>query len=94
MLRQRGLTLLITAVLMTGAGCETSRTVEHSRTSPDLVAFESCEVLEQNLKAILTAQMRVLLLSLNETGVGFIEDDMADGVPVPSNPGGRLFGYK
>ncbi len=92
MLLQRGLALLITAILMTGAGCDTARKVDRSRTSPDLVAFETCEVLEQNLKANLTEQMRVQLLSLDETGFGFIEDDMAEGVPVPSNPGGRQEG--
>jgi uncharacterized secreted protein with C-terminal beta-propeller domain len=96
MLSQRGLALLIAAIVMTGVGCDTSRKgpqiSERSRTSPDLVAFESCEVLEQNLKANLAEQMRVHLLSLDETGFGFIEDDMAEGVPVPSNPGGRQEG--
>jgi len=96
MFSQRGLALLITAVVMTSAGCDTARKVpyisERNRTSPDLVAFETCEVLEQNLKANLTEQMRVHLLSLNEMGYGFIEDDMAEGGPVPSNPGGRQEG--
>ena len=92
MLHQRKLVLLITALLITGGGCDTTRKVERSRTSPDLVSFETCEVLERNLKANLTEQMRVHLLSLDETGFGFIEDDVAEGGLVPSNPGGRQEG--
>ena len=58
MLGNRVFALFITAILVTGAGCDTSSTVPHiserSRTSPDLVSFETCGVLEQNLKANLT----------------------------------------
>ena len=101
MLGNRGLALLITAILMTGAGCDTSSTVPHiserSRTSPGLVSFETCGVLEQNLKANLTEQMRVHLLSLNENGYGPIEDDMAGGSASTqyyrgTTGGNRLFG--
>jgi uncharacterized secreted protein with C-terminal beta-propeller domain len=96
MLEKRGLALLIGAILVTGVGCDTSSTVPHiserSRTSPNLVSFDTCEVLEQNLKANLTEQMRVHLLSLNENGYGPIEDDMADAVPAPGTTGGRQEG--
>ena len=96
MLRKNGLALFLTAILMTGVGCDTSQTVPHiserSRISPDLVSFETCEALEQNLKANLTEQMRVNLLSFNENRYGPIEDDMAGAVPAPSISGRRQEG--
>ena len=72
MLSQRGLALLIAAIVMACGGCETSQKVSRTRTSPRLVAFETCDVLEQRLKANLAEQMRVHLLSLKDGGYGFI----------------------
>ena len=81
MLRVKRLLMLLAVILLTGGGCDTSSTVpgisERSRTSPDLVSFDTCEVLEEKLKANLTEQMRVHLLSLHQNGYGLIEDDMA-----------------
>ena len=96
MLRIRKVAMLIGAILLTVVGCDTSLPVpsisERSRTSPDLVSFETCEVLEEKLKTNLAEQMRVHLLSLNGNGFGLIEDDMAGAVPAPSTSGGRQEG--
>jgi hypothetical protein len=88
--------MLMVTFLMAVAGCDTPPIVpsisERSRTSPDLISFETCEVLEEKLKANLAEQMRVHLLSLDENGFGLIEDDTAGAVPAPSTSGGRQEG--
>jgi len=96
MLPVRRLVMLIGVILLTGVGCDTSPTVprisERSRTSPYLVSFDTCEVLQEKLKTNLREQMRVHLLSLHQNGYGLIEDDMAGAVPAPSTSGGRQEG--